>query len=166
MPFFDNRFPWLREASVLIEYVVLMGYIAYLWLTTPADTRIETAGYIGDLVFAQFLGFFVTVILGFLLLERLTQLQQGLVIVLYGAFGVWLLLDVTASPAAAVVWMVSIIVGLLGNWENAFGNALASMLWLMLAGFLAALVGSMAGIDEDALLSTSLDTVAAWALIR
>jgi hypothetical protein len=161
----ENRYRWLREATVLIEYAVLIAYVAYLWLTTPADAHTATAQFIGNLVFAQFLGFFVTVIIGTVLLERLNRLQLILVVLGYGGFGFWLLLDFTTSTAAAVVWIVSILVGLLGNWENAFGNALASMLWLMLAGFLSALVGSMAGIPEDALLSTNLATVAAWAML-
>ncbi len=161
----EDRYRWLREATVLIEYVVLIAYVAYLWLTAPTDTQADAAQHVGNLVFAQFLGFFVTVIIGSVLLERLTRWQLLLVLTGMGGMGGWLLLDVTTSTAAAVVWIVSIIVGLLNDRENVFGNALASLLWLMLAGFLAALVGSMAGVDEDALLSTHLGTVAAWAML-
>jgi hypothetical protein len=155
----------LRGLVVLLEYLALIAYFGYLWLMTPQAETASTAQYIGNIVFAQFLGFFITAILGTVLMERITILQLLLVVLAFGAFGFWLLLDFSSSPAVAFVWIVSIIAGLLTNWENAFGNALASLLWLMFAGFLAALVGSMSGIPEDALLSTNLATVAGWGIL-
>jgi hypothetical protein len=155
----------LREIALVAEYAAIVVYFGYLWYTATPEETVMRATYIGNLIFAQFLAQLITVFIGVQIADQTARLRNLAIIATYGSFGVWLVLDFTQSLIVAMIWIVSIALALLNNHENTLSSAIVRGIWLMSAGFLVALVGSMMGIAEDALLSINLGTVAGWGLL-
>jgi hypothetical protein len=60
---------------------------------------------------------------------------------------------------------MSLVIGLITDRDNALGNAIAKGGWLIIAGFVAALIGSMAGVPEESLLFDDIGTTAGWGMV-
>lgn len=156
--------PRIRVAIIILEYAFLILYFGFLWLNTGVESA-QTARYIGDLLFAQFFGQFVTVILAIQIGGQRQQVARWILALTYGGLGLWIMLDLTEGWLAAVIWVVSLVIGLIRDRDNVLGNAIAQGAWLMVAGFIAALVGSMAGVPEESLLFDHIGTTAGWGMI-
>jgi hypothetical protein len=154
----------IRLVTIILEYAALILYFAFLWLNAGTESS-QTAQYIGDLIFTQFFGQFVTIMLAIQIGNQHHQVARWILVLVYGGLGLWIMLDLTDGWLVTVVWMVSLAIGLMRDRDNVLGNALAEGGWLMVAGFIAAFVGSMAGIPEESLLLDHIGTTASWGIL-
>jgi len=157
-----SSLPRISSFAAAAEYTVLGAYFAYVWWS--ADDTLIAATHVSNIVFAEFLGQFLTVIIGKNMSQK-PSWGEGIAVVAFSAFGVFVLLDFAESLLAACVWMASITIGLLRDRNEVFVGAILQGGWMIVAAFLAALAGSMAGVDPDALLTTNLGTVAGWGIL-
>jgi hypothetical protein len=146
----------------------LIVYIGLIWAGVVAPRQGTPAEHIGGLVFVQFAGFFVTAVIAISLAD-VTSSQPvrsvTLLMIVFGVGGFLAMIALTDDLVIAGVWAVSTVNGLLDDYGEVVARAIVYGGWVMVAGFLSALVGSMAGVDPDALLSTNLATVAGWGML-
>jgi hypothetical protein len=158
----DNWPVFLRRSALLAEYIALIVYFIYLWATGGPDE----AEIIGNIVFAQFFGVFLTVILAFQFIQWSGLIGQIVVTLVYGGLGLSILVDLSdGNLIVAGIWFITIINSLLADPDDAFVYALLHGLGIMAAAFIAALIGSMAGVDPDTLLLTDIGTTALWGIL-
>lgn len=154
----------LYHAALIIEYIFLTGYFAFLWWTADANAA-QTSRDISDLVFIQFFAHLTTAVLAMQVGTRLRGIWLWLLVLIYAGVGGWFISDIIGGWLATVIWVVSVGIGLLTDRENALGYAILEGGWLMFAGFLAALVGSMSGVPEESLLVDHIGTTAGWGIL-
>ena len=157
----------LNRFMIPIEYLVLIVYFSLLWagvVTSPMGTAAE---HIGGIVFVQFAGYFVTVMITFSTLETTdaNAKMSAILALVVGGFGFVLMIALTDDLVIAGIWAISTLNGLLDDYGEVMGRAILRGGWVMLSGFLSAFVGSMAGVDPDTLLGTNLATVAGWGIL-
>lgn len=152
----------------MVEYIVLVLYFALMWVGVVQPAQGTAAEHIGGIIFTQFAGYFVILIAASMLIdESFTGSSPPLIatFVIAGVGGFVLMIVLTDDLVIAGIWLISTLNGLLSDFAAVFVRAILHGGWVMFSGFLAALVGSMAGVDPDALLSTHLGTVAGWGML-
>lgn len=161
-------FAWLNQWLLRIEYIVLIVYFGLLWAGTITPQQGTAAEQISRIVFAQFAGYFATVIVIGSLIDFIGDKRVAFVLftlVVVGIGGFVLMIVLTDDLIIAGVWAISTFTGVLDRFEAVLVRAFFRGGWVMLAGFLSAFVGSMAGVDPDTLLSTDVGTVAGWGIL-
>jgi len=166
----EGKYTRISQGILLLEYLAMIVYLGVVWLTTSESDSVTTAQGVSDIVFLQFFAQFLTVLLGVQLLNERGNIYKNVILRLviaglYGGFGLWIMLDFTDETIATVIWVVGIIAAIMDDHENALVWAFLHAGWIMLAAFLVALVGSMAGVDEESLLETNLATAIGWGML-
>lgn len=154
----------LRQIITILEYTFLILYFGFLWVTANSESAL-TSRYIADLIFIQFFGHLVTVMVAIQIGGQYQRLVRWLFVFIYGGLGLWIMLDLTEGWLTVVIWVVSVTIGLMRNPDNVLGNSLAEGIWLIIAAFFAALVGSIASVPEADLLTDNIGTTAGWGIL-
>ncbi|MDF1659781.1 MAG: hypothetical protein P1U58_19365 [Verrucomicrobiales bacterium] len=92
--------------------------------------------------------------------DEVLRILGYLAVILIGG---WFMEGIAGWPLT-IAWMIGLIMSLTDIPSLRFG-AVLRVVWAIVSGFLVALVGSIAGVPEDALLENHVPTLLAWGLL-
>lgn len=156
---------WIQVSS----YVGIGAYLA--WIAFSGVGEGSAAERMNHIIFLDFFGHFLLFLIipagsesirwqwppGWSLVWRL--LGYGVAIALFVYF-----FEHLAGWPLTLIWIWSILV-YLTDVESLRGGAIFRVVWAFVSAFLAALVGSIAGVDAEALLTTHVPTMLGWGLL-
>jgi hypothetical protein len=157
------------QLTQLLSYVAVCGWLIWLAISEKSESQLATK--LDRIIFTDFFGYFLISLLfskadqsvrwGWppTFAEGLKIAGYLLVIVVAGWF-----MEGAAGWPFTIIWMAGLVMSL-SDIASLRTGAIVRVVWALVSGFLVALVASMAGVPEDALLEDHVPSLFAWGLL-